>query len=167
MRTHLLTAAAALLVGAAVGRWTAPTRTTERIVTVTDERTTSLAYAGTVVRVAHWRETYRTAHRRVVWLPDGTVTSDERTAEGETVRDATDARTVALQAGTVERREERQQDRSPAVELPRWSLGAVAGYGYDARRVYGGSAEIRVASGLWAGVQVTNRSAVGTLKWSW
>lgn len=154
---------AALVGGVQIGRATAPTRTTDRIVTVTDERVTVLRFASTHTWATSWQT--RTQDRVVTrWLPGGTV---ERVEERQAQASGTSAGSVVVEASqdTRERHEAREVVKvleRPVVAVPRLFLGALARP--DLR---GGLAvaSVRLGGPVWVTGAATYERGVGPAGW--
>lgn len=163
--------AAATLIAAAVGffagRGTAPTKTTERVVTVEK-----------LVEVAAKEKTETTAHDesvatrdatvwrwRTVTRPSGEVVS---TATRETVR-TSDAKASSQEAKReaevryVDRIVEKETIKVVEAERATWSIGARAGLSSGPRAVYGAEASRRIVGPLWLGAYVTTAKEAGLM----
>lgn len=167
-RTHVAIAAViALVAGFFAGRSTAPTKTTERVVTVeklaevaakekTETRANEQSTAERDATVWRWRE---------VTKPNGEVV---RTATRESVRASETKASSAeakREAEVVYRDREVKVETLKVVEAERasWAIGARAGGRLGAGPAYGGSLEHRIAGGLWGGVYATSQKEFGVI----
>lgn len=137
-----------LLAGIHIGRRSVPQ--SHVIETSTEERVTVLRYASTHTWSTSWHVRTASRVRRVVWLPDGTVSSEERDATEDRGGTQESTQTVAQEAQQRERIELWRDERTAPVEPPRWMLGAQVApslTGIDGAAVTGG---VRVVGPLWA-----------------
>jgi len=139
--TVIAAALALLALGAAIGRWSAPARTEDRIVLDERERVVYLRrvesvhtdHARDVVRW-RWTETKR---------PDGTL-ERETVAERNHERETRAATTSQEGAATIRERHI-ERVRTVEAERPRLMLGAHARLQLDGRIGWGPQAAVRVA----------------------
>ena len=174
MRRRLLAAsavAAALALGFAGGRLTAPRlpiieQSRERTAMSTGSTAMSHKSSNEAINWSLVDDAYQSAD--VSYYPNGAVkrvrTKQRKKQEQKgAVSVATDETKYLDHHHYHVREVEKLVLREPS--LPRLSLGVLGGWSYSGARVYGGTADIRIAGGLWAGVNVTTQAALMSLRW--
>lgn len=158
-------AAVALSIAFAIGRYTAPTKTVEKIKTVEvvkevaakqKEETSATSASAAERTIIKWKI-------REVRNPDGTLV---RTAESETDsgRESATKREEAKREAEiryVDRKVEVEKIKIVEVEKAQWGLGVRGGYSFNGAQVYGGFVERRLVSRLWVGAYATTAKEVG------
>lgn len=178
MKPAILAAAgiAAMLIGYAGGRATAPTKVVEKIKTV--EKTIEVAAktkdeTSVTTREADVRTVTRWKIRRVE-RPDGTVestaTSDLRTDSKTRGRDEETKRETEIRY--VDRVVTQETVKVVEADRPMWAVEARIGSTYGRLTqeppgygsfVYGGAVERRIIGPVWAGVYASSAGEVGLI----
>lgn len=158
---------AVLAIGVAIGRFTALTKTVEKVKTVevtkevaakTNEEDTHNATQADIRSVTHWRVRY-------VQRPDGTVVTSASGDSGKSSDRETTHETAKRETEIkyVDRYIDREKLVIKETEKPAWGVAARAGLSSGPRFVYGAEVSRRVLGPLWLGAYATTAKEAGVI----
>lgn len=147
----------AIVIAFGWGRAARPAPMTRDVI-VTEERHSTYAWSGAVIRVASEARTEKvTAWRwKTVTKPDGTTiaTTTAKATEREERRETRDETKETANAQATNRKRAEEHISIPSVEPSRYGAGLLFGIAAAGRRVVGGYADVRLFGPLQGGLWV-------------